>query len=208
MIAQTQQEKRILALAGPLAEEMGLEIVRVRITGGRRPGLQIMLDKAGGALADVEDCADFSRALSPVLDAEDPISGAFVLEISTPGIDRPLTRPGDFARWEGHLAKVELAMPLDGQRRFRGQYLGPGDLPILGEDEKGVHLELDGEVELTAGVHEMTKASLVLTDALIDEAAARGGLPPQPDDEEFAGLETDETEDEDSDDREENGAAS
>ena len=200
MIAQTQQEKRILALAGPLAEEMGLEIVRVRITGGRRPGLQIMLDKAGGALADVEDCADFSRALSPVLDAEDPISGAFVLEISTPGIDRPLTRPGDFARWEGHLAKVELAMPLDGQRRFRGV--------ILGEDEKGVHLELDGEVELTAGVHEMTKASLVLTDALIDEAAARGGLPPQPDDEEFAGLETDETEDEDSDDREENGAAS
>ena len=200
MIAQTQQEKRILALAGPLAEEMGLEIVRVRITGGRRPGLQIMLDKAGGALADVEDCADFSRALSHVLDAEDPISGAFVLEISTPGIDRPLTRPGDFARWEGHLAKVELAMPLDGQRRFRGV--------ILGEDEKGVHLELDGEVELTAGVHEMTKASLVLTDALIDEAAARGGLPPQPDDEEFAGLETDETEDEDSDDREENGAAS
>ena len=200
MIAQTQQEKRILALAEPLAEEMGLEIVRVRITGGRRPGLQIMLDKAGGALADVEDCADFSRALSPVLDAEAPISGAFVLEISTPGIDRPLTRAGDFARWEGHLAKVELAMPLDGQRRFRGV--------ILGEDEAGVHLELEGEVELTAGVHEMTKASLVLTDALIDEAAARGGLPPQPDDEDFAGLETDETEDEDNDDREENGAAS
>lgn len=200
MIAQTQQEKRILALAEPLAQEMGLEIVRVRITGGRRPGLQIMLDRAGGALADVEDCANFSRALSPVLDAEDPISGAFVLEISTPGIDRPLTRPGDFARWEGHLAKVELAMPLDGQRRFRGV--------ILGEDEAGVHLEMEGEVELTAGVHEMTKASLVLTDALIDEAAVRGGLPPQPDDEDFAGLEMDETEDEDSDDKEENGAAS
>ncbi|MCI4644445.1 MAG: ribosome maturation factor RimP [Hyphomonadaceae bacterium] len=200
MIAQTQQEKRILALAEPLAEEMGLEVVRVRMTGGRRPGLQIMLDKAGGALADVEDCADFSRALSPILDAEDPISGAFVLEVSTPGIDRPLTRPGDFAKWEGHLAKVELAMPLDGQRRFRGV--------ILGEDENGVHLELDGEVELTAGVDEMTKASLVLTDDLIDEAARRGGLPPQPDEDEFAGFETDETEDEDSDDREENGAAS
>jgi ribosome maturation factor RimP len=200
MIAQTQQEKRILALAEPLAEEMGLEIVRVRMTGGRRPGLQIMLDRAGGTLADVEDCANFSRALSPALDAEDPISGAFVLEISTPGIDRPLTRPGDFARWEGHLAKVELAMPLDGQRRFRGV--------ILGEDAAGVHLEMEGEVELTAGVHEMTRASLVLTDALIDEAAARGGLPPQPDDDEFAGFETDETEDEDSDDKEENGAAS
>ena len=200
MIAQTQQEKRILALAEPLADEMGLEVVRVRITGGRRPGLQIMLDRAGGALADVEDCASFSRALSPTLDAEDPISGAFMLEISTPGIDRPLTRPGDFARWEGHLAKVELAMPLDGQRRFRGV--------ILGEDENGVHLELDGDVELTAAIHEMTKARLVLTDALIDEAAARGGLPPQPDDEAFAGLEADETEDEDSDDREENGAAS
>lgn len=198
MIAQSQQEKRILDLAQPVAAGLGLEIVRVRITGGRRPGLQIMIDREGGGLADVEDCTDLSRALSPVFDVEDPVSGAYTLEVSTPGIDRPLTRPGDFAAWEGHLAKIELAMPLDGQRRFRGI--------ILGEDEAGVHLELDGEVELTAQVHEMTKASLVLTDELIEAARERGGLPPQPDEDGFDGLELDDTED-DTEDKEENGAA-
>ncbi|MEL6663772.1 MAG: ribosome maturation factor RimP [Pseudomonadota bacterium] len=198
MIAQSQQEKRILDLAQPVAACLGLEIVRVRVTGGRRPGLQIMIDREGGGLADVEDCTDLSRALSPVFDVEDPVSGAYTLEVSTPGIDRPLTRPGDFAAWEGHLAKIELAMPLDGQRRFRGI--------ILGEDEAGVHLELDGEVELTAQVHEMTKASLVLTDELIEAARERGGLPPQPDEDGFDGLELDDTED-DTEDKEENGAA-
>lgn len=198
MIAQSQQEKRILYLAEPVAAGLGLEIVRVRITGGRRPGVQIMIDRAGGKLADVEDCTDLSRALSPVFDAEDPVSGAYMLEVSTPGIDRPLTRPGDFAAWEGHLAKVELAVPLDGQRRFRGV--------ILGEDDAGVHLELEGEAELTAQVHEMTRASLVLTDELIEAARERGGLPPQPDEDGFDGLELDETED-DTDDSEQSGAA-
>jgi len=198
MIAQSQQERRILSLAEPVAASLGLEVVRVRITGGRRPGVQIMIDRAGGGLADVEDCTDLSRALSPVFDVEDPVSGAYTLEVSTPGIDRPLTRPGDFAAWEGHLAKVELAMPLDGQRRFRGI--------ILGEDEKGVHIELEGEVELAAHVHEMTKASLVLTDELIEAARERGGLPPQPDEDGFDALEVDEAEDE-TEDSEQNGAA-
>ncbi|MEM9740022.1 MAG: ribosome maturation factor RimP [Pseudomonadota bacterium] len=198
MIAQSQQEKRILALAQPLAQGLGLDIVRVRITGGRRPGVQIMIDLSGGKLAGVDDCTSLSRALSPVFDVEDPVAGAYTLEVSTPGIDRPLTRPGDFAAWEGHLVKIELAMPLDGQRRFRGT--------ILGEDENGVHIELDGEVELAAQVHEMTKASLVLTDELIEEARERGGLPPQPDDLGFDSLELDETED-DLDDNEQSGAA-
>ncbi|MEO0816881.1 MAG: ribosome maturation factor RimP [Pseudomonadota bacterium] len=198
MIAQSQQEQRILALAEPVAAGLGLDIVRVRITGGRRPGVQIMVDRTGGALADVEDCTNMSRALSPVFDVEDPVSGAYMLEVSTPGIDRPLTRPGDFAAWEGHLAKIELAMPLDGQRRFRGI--------ILGEDEAGVHIELEGEVELTAQVHEMIKASLLLTDELIEAARERGGLPPQPDEDGFDGLELDETED-DTDDSEQSGAA-
>lgn len=200
MIAQSQQEKRILALAEPVAATLGLEVVRVRITGGRRPGLQIMIDREGGAPSTIEDCTDFSRALSPVLDVEDPISGAFHLEVSTPGIDRPLTRPGDFAAWEGHVAKIELAMPLDGQRRFRGV--------ILGEDEDGVHLELDGEAELTARVDEMTKASLLLTDELIEDARARGGLPPQPDDDDFGDLDIEESAESDTPDTaQENGAA-
>lgn len=199
MIAQSEQEKRILALGEPVAEGLGLEIVRVRITGGRRPGLQIMVEKAGGAPTDVEDCANFSHALSPVLDVEDPMAGAYTLEVSTPGIDRPLTRPGDFGRWTGHLAKLELATPLDGRRRFSGV--------IAGEDEDGVHLELDDGSELVAGVHELSKASLVLTDELVEASRAAGGLPPQPDDPDFANLEIDETEDDDTVDNTHNGGS-
>ncbi|MEM7768501.1 MAG: ribosome maturation factor RimP, partial [Pseudomonadota bacterium] len=186
MIALSQQEKRILNLIEPAAHGIGMDIVRVRITGGKRPGLQIMAEKAGGAPTSVEDCASLSRLIGPVLEESDPIDGAYTLEVSTPGIDRPLTRPGDFSAWEGHLAKVELAMPLDGRRRFQGI--------VTGENEDGVHIRLEDETELVAHVHEMSKASLVLTDALIDEARARGGLPPQPDEEAFAEFDVDEDE--------------
>ena len=185
-------------MADPLATELGLEIVRIRIMGGKRPLLQIMIEKAGGAATDVEDCATFSRNLSPILEAEDPISEAYRLEVSTPGIDRPLTRVGDFRRWVGHLAKIELTMPLQGRRRFQGV--------IQREDESGVAIELDDESELVAQVHEMSKASLVLTDELIDAAATDGTLPPQPGDDAFEGLETDEAETETIEDNQESGA--
>ncbi len=185
-------------MADPLATELGLEIVRIRIMGGKRPLLQIMIEKAGGAPTDVEDCATFSRNLSPILEAEDPISEAYRLEVSTPGIDRPLTRVGDFGRWVGHLAKIELTMPLDGRRRFQGI--------IQGEDEAGVAIELDDESQLVAQVHEMSKASLILTDELIDAATSDGTLPPQPGDEEFEGLETDEADPETIEDNQESGA--
>ena len=185
-------------MADPLATELGLEIVRIRIMGGKRPLLQIMIEKAGGAPTDVEDCATFSRNLSPILEAEDPISEAYRLEVSTPGIDRPLTRVGDFGRWVGHLAKIELTMPLDGRRRFQGI--------IQGEDEAGVAIELDDESQLVAQVHEMSKASLILTDELIDAATSDGTLPPQPGDEEFEGLETDKADPETIEDNQESGA--
>lgn len=189
MIALTEQERRLLDLIHPVADGLGMEIVRLRVSGGRRPHLQIMAEKAGGAPTDVEDCARLSRALSPILDTADPISDAYVLEVSTPGIDRPLTRPGDFARWIGHAAKVELARPIEGRRRFTGI--------IVSEGEEGVHLELEDDTELVAGVHEMSRASLVLTDELIEAARAAGNLPPQPEDEEsLAEFEIDETEDE------------
>ena len=185
-------------MADPLASELGLEIVRIRIMGGKRPLLQIMIEKAGGAATDVEDCATFSRNLSPILEAEDPISEAYRLEVSTPGIDRPLTRVGDFGRWVGHLAKIELTMPLQGRRRFQGV--------IQREDESGVAIELDDESELVAQVHEMSKASLVLTDELIDAAASDGTLPPQPGEDAFESLETDEAETETVEDNQESGA--
>lgn len=199
MIALSQQEKTILSLIEPVADGLGLEIVRVRLMGGKRPILQIMTEKAGGAPTNVEDCADLSHAISPVLEAADPVSDPYRLEVSTPGIDRPLTRKGDFGRWTGHLAKVELAMPISGRRRFQGI--------ITREDDRGVAIELDDESELVAQVDEMSKASLVLTDELIDAAKKAGGLPPQPDDEDFSGLDVDDSEDEDNEDnKEESGA--
>ena len=140
MIALTEQERQILALVTPVAESLGMEIVRLRIQGGRRPHLQIMAERAGGAPTNVEDCASLSRAIAPMLDEADPIKEAYTLEVSTPGIDRPLTREGDFGRWVGHAAKVELVRPIDGRRRFSGM--------ITGEDEDGAHLELDDETEM------------------------------------------------------------
>ena len=199
MIALSQQEKTILSLIEPVADGLGMEIVRVRLMGGNRPILQVMAEKAGGAPTNVEDCADLSHGISPVLEAADPISEAYRLEVSTPGIDRPLTREGDFGRWVGHLAKVELAMPINGRRRFQGI--------IQREDENGVAIELDDESELVAHVHDMSKASLILTDELIDAASKAGGLPPQPDDENFSGLEVDETDEDSDDNNEENGAS-
>lgn len=194
LITLSPQEDRILDLSAPLAAELGLEIVRIRIMGGNRPLLQIMIEKSGGALTDVEDCASFSRQLSPILEVEDPISEAYRLEISTPGIDRPLTRSGDFARWIGHLVKIELAMPLDGRRRFQGL--------IAREDESGVVIELEDNTELSAQLHEMSKARLVLTDALIDSVSASGALPPQPGEDAFSELDTD-SDDDPQDDSEE-----
>jgi ribosome maturation factor RimP len=148
-----------------------------------------MAEKAGGAPTDVEDCARLSRAMGPVLEEADPISEAYILEVSTPGIDRPLTRPGDFGRWIGHAARIELARPIDGRRRFTGT--------IVSEGEDGVHLEIDDETELVAGVHEMSRATLVLTDELIEAARAAGNLPPQPDEDEdlLADFEIDESDD-------------
>ncbi|MAP93833.1 MAG: ribosome maturation factor RimP [Ponticaulis sp.] len=168
MITIKEIEKRILSTITPEAEAMGLEVVRIRMMGGKVPTLQIMIDKTDGG-TDVEDCADFSRAISPLLDVHDFVDAKYHLEVSTPGIDRPLTRAKDFATWEGHLAKVELAMPLNGRRRFQGE--------ILSEKDGVVTILLEDESELEASVSEMSKASLVLTEELIAAAQAKGDLP-------------------------------
>lgn len=191
MIALTEQEKRLLGLVDAEARSLGLEVVRLRVQGGKRPVIQIMIDRTNGTPSDVEDCANLSRALNPVFEEHDPLPEAYRLEVSTPGIDRPLTRIGDFGPWVGHAAKIELTMPLDGRRRFSGV--------ITNETEDGqVSLLLDDETELVAGVHEMSKASLLLTDQLIDAARERGQLPPQAEDDDGAleGFEIDETDDE------------
>jgi len=141
----------------PLQAE-GYDIVRVIFSGERRPKLQIMVERLDGAAISVDDCAEASRLVSAILDVEDPVSGSYVLEVSSPGIDRPLTRLKDFDRFAGFEARIELRVPQDGRRRFRGR--------LLGVDRETVRLETEHEhIELS--FDDIQKAKLVLTDDLI-----------------------------------------
>jgi ribosome maturation factor RimP len=155
----TELLRRIEDIVAPTVVGMGYELVRVAMSKGGT--LQIMIEPADGRAMDVEACAVLSRALSAVLDVEDPMPGSYTLEVSSPGIDRPLTRPKDFARWAGHIARLETAAPVEGRRRFKGTLLGlDGDLVKLRlEDGK------EAEVPLSA----VSRAKLEMTDALIEE---------------------------------------
>ena len=147
-------------IVGPAVEAAGYRLVRLRLIGGKRKTLQVMAERPDGTM-DVDDCARLSRALSEFLDAEDPIEGEYVLEVSSPGIDRPLTRITDFARWAGHEAKLELAAPdASGRKRFKGFLLG-----LEGND---VAVEVQG-ARLKFAFASIADAKLVLTDKLIEE---------------------------------------
>ncbi|MGI9509771.1 MAG: ribosome maturation factor RimP [Geminicoccaceae bacterium] len=154
-----------MGLIEPTLEAMGYELVRVMSTGGRRPTLQVMAERLDRAGMTVDDCADISRAVSAILDVEDPISEAYQLEVSSPGIDRPLIKPGDFERFAGFETRVETDRQIEGQRKFKGQ--------LLGLEDQAVRLALpDGErlIPLDA----IRKAKLVLTDELLAAAEAEG----------------------------------
>ena len=140
-------------------EAAGYRLVRLRLMGGKVKTLQIMAERADGTM-NVEDCAALSRALSEFIEREDPIEGDCDLEVSSPGIDRPLTRLTDFARWSGHEAKLELVAPIDGRKRFRGT--------LLGLDGNDVTVEAQG-LRLKVPVVAMAEAKRVLTDKLIEE---------------------------------------
>ncbi len=157
-------EARIAALVAPAVTELGYELVRIAVLGKDRPTVQIMADRADGTLIGVDDCEAISRAVSAVLDVDDPIPGAWELEVSSAGIDRPLTRMKDWNRFAGHQAKAELNIPVDGRKRFAGIVLGAAD------GQGRMRLDDGSEVSLPLG--EMRRARLVLTDALI-EASAR-----------------------------------
>lgn len=161
-----QVKDRVAALiTGPL-EGMGYELVRVQLSGGDRPVLQIMAERADGAAMTVEDCADISHSVSALLDAEDPIAGAYTLEVSSPGIDRPLTRPQDFERFAGFEARIETQEPISGRRRFKGRLLGLEDGVVsLAVDADTVHLPIEA----------IAKARLVLTDELIAASQEASG---------------------------------
>ncbi len=156
-------ESRLAAIVGPTLEGMGYELVRVAVLGRDRPTVQVMADRADGSQIAVADCEAISHALGAVLDVEDPIPGAWSLEISSAGIDRPLTRPKDWNRFAGHLARVETVVPVDGRRRFSGI--------ALGADETGARLRLDDGNEIVLPLNAIRRAKLVLTDALIAATA-------------------------------------
>jgi ribosome maturation factor RimP len=155
---------KIEALIAPSLEAMGYRVVRVAVTGGRRATLQVMAERVDDKAMTVEDCADISRTVSALLDVADPIATAYTLEVSSPGIDRPLVRREDFARFAGFEAKVELTAPVDGRRRFRGKLLGvEGDEVRLLVDAAPVALPLATVV----------RAKLVLTDELLAREPVR-----------------------------------
>lgn len=167
-IQETGLAGSIAELVGPVLDDLGFRLVRVDVS--RRDGMtvQVMAERDDGTIS-IYDCETISRQLSPILDVHDPIAGKYRLEVSSPGIDRPLVRPADFEVWSGYDAKIELKQPVDGRKRFQGQIEGfdndevriEVDLKDLGRQTIGLPVELIGE------------ARLVLTDELVREALAR-----------------------------------
>lgn len=163
LIAKTAMDRRLAAIVRPVVESMGFELVRLRLQGGRTATLQVMAERPEGGI-EVEDCARISTDLSAVLDVEDPIDGEYVLEVGSPGIDRPLTRLKDFDTWEGYDAKLETEEPVDGQKRFRGIVAGTeGDEVLLQIDRGGEAATIGLTFDLLAD------AKLILTDELVRE---------------------------------------
>jgi ribosome maturation factor RimP len=158
---------RIAEIIEPSLDAMGYRLVRVAVLGAGRMTLQIMAERRDEAAMTVEDCADISRSVSALLDVADPIAGAYTLEVSSPGIDRPLVRPEDYDRFAGFEAKIELSQPLSGRKRFRGRLLGrAGDRVRL--------IAETGEVQVPLSA--ITRAKLILTDDLIAHAQGKPGI--------------------------------
>jgi len=170
LIAEQGVAARLATIAEPLLAGLGYRLVRVRVSGLAGCTVQIMAERPDGTMT-IEDCETVSRALSPVLDVEDPINRAYRLEISSPGIDRPLVRRSDFDRFAGHAVKVEMTVPIAGRRRFRGVLLGVEGEAARVRREDVVAGE-EGDVLLL--IEDMVEARLVLTDALVAEALKRG----------------------------------
>jgi len=169
LIVEPGLSARVATIVEPVIEQLGYRLVRVRVSGAEGCTVQIMAERPDGSMT-VEDCEAVSRALSPVLDVADPIDRAYRLEISSPGIDRPLVRKSDFERYAGHVARIETALPIQGRKRFRGTLMGTeGEAARIRRDDAA-----EGEVaEILLPIEEMSEAKLVLTDELVAEALRR-----------------------------------
>ena len=169
LVSEPGLPARVAAIVEPVIEQLGYRLVRVRVSGAEGCTVQIMAERPDGTMS-VEDCEAVSRALSPVLDVADPIDRTYRLEISSPGIDRPLVRKSDFERYAGHVAKIETAMPIQGRKRFRGLLIGTeGEAARIRRDDA-----VEGEeAEVLLPIDEMSEAKLVLTDELVTAALRR-----------------------------------
>jgi ribosome maturation factor RimP len=168
--------RRIEDIVAPSLAAMGYDVVRVLLSGGRNPTLQIMAEPANGRAMSVEDCTEISRTVSALLDVEDPLPMAYTLEVSSPGIDRPLVRPRDYERYAGFEARVDTVAPVDGRKRFRGTILGLAGEHVRLKPTDGIAgaAAVDGAVEIPlSAIH---RAKLILTDRLL---AAHANTPTQ-----------------------------
>jgi len=161
LITEPGRAARVAALAEPVLAGLGYRLVRVRITGFARCTVQIMAERPDGTMT-IEDCELASRALSPVFDVADPVEGSYRLEISSPGIDRPLVRRSDFDRYAGHIAQIEMQVPIEGRRRFRGE--------LTGTEGEYARIRCDAASDTLLRIDDIMEAKLMLTDALISEA--------------------------------------
>jgi ribosome maturation factor RimP len=169
LITETGLAARVAALAEPVLEASGYRLVRVRVTGQLGCTIQVMAERPDGSM-NIDDCEIASRALSQALDAADPVEGAYRLEMSSPGIDRPLVRRSDFDRYAGHVVKIEMTVAAEGRKRFRGTLLGTeGEAARLRSDDA----KPGQNAEPLLPIADMAEARLVLTDALIAESLRR-----------------------------------
>jgi ribosome maturation factor RimP len=189
MLAKAPIDRRIATLVEPAVAGLGFRLVRVRVMSGKRLTLQIMAERPDGRM-EVDDCARLSHALSALLDVEDPIDREYALEVSSPGIDRPLTRLEDFERWKGWTAKLETDAPVDGRKRFKGELVGTEGADVL--------IALEGGQTARLPFDALDEAKLVLTDALI-EASLKGQKDRGFDEAAFDEIEIDDAEDGDAD---------
>src|SRR6187402_2846563 len=169
LVVEPGAAARVSAVAGPVLQGMGYRLVRIKISAEAGCTVQVMAERPDGTM-QIEDCEAISRALSPVLDVADPIDRAYRLEISSPGIDRPLVRKSDFERYAGHLAKIETLVPFEGRKRFRGVLAGTeGEAVRIRRDDVA-----EGEpTEVLLPIEEMSEAKLILTDELVTEVLRR-----------------------------------
>ncbi len=190
LIAKSAIDRKLAEIVSPVIEDMGFELVRLRLMGGNTHTLQIMAERPEGGI-EVDDCAQISNAVSAILDVEDPLSDSYVLEVGSPGIDRPLTRIKDFETYEGYEAKVETSDLIDGRKRFRGV------LAVVEGDEVLINIQDKGE-PITVGLQFdwLADAKLMMTDDLIKEMLKARKAAGTLNEDDFDEIETEESEEE------------